>query len=112
MLLGGTVALPVCERSPRRRRRPLLALAVRSRLYEDLRQLLLLDEATVRMAEDSRVFLPVPPLIFILVGFEVGDIADEVEGEALALLVVNKLRSTFNVLAVKAPGFGIEEKKV
>lgn len=33
-------------------------------------------------------------------------IADEVEGEALATLVVNKLRGTFNTLAIKAPGFG------
>ncbi|MDO8443826.1 MAG: chaperonin GroEL [Candidatus Azambacteria bacterium] len=33
-------------------------------------------------------------------------IADEIEGEALATLVVNKLRGVFNVLAVKAPGFG------
>ena len=33
-------------------------------------------------------------------------IADEVEGEALATLVVNKLKGTFNALAVKAPGFG------
>jgi chaperonin GroEL len=33
-------------------------------------------------------------------------IADEIEGEALATLVVNKLRGAFNILAVKAPGFG------
>lgn len=33
-------------------------------------------------------------------------IADDVEGEALATFVVNKLRGTFNVLAVKTPGFG------
>ena len=33
-------------------------------------------------------------------------IADDVDGEALATLVVNKLRGTINVLAVKAPGFG------
>ncbi|MBU0618807.1 chaperonin GroEL [Patescibacteria group bacterium] len=37
-------------------------------------------------------------------------IADEIEGEALATLVVNKLRGSFNVLAVKAPGFGDRRK--
>src|SRR3989339_1509240 len=37
-------------------------------------------------------------------------IADEIEGEALATLVVNKLRGVFNVLAVKAPGFGDRRK--
>jgi chaperonin GroEL len=33
-------------------------------------------------------------------------IAEDIEGEALAMLVVNKLRGTFNAVAVKAPGFG------
>ncbi|MBM9834372.1 chaperonin GroEL, partial [Enterococcus faecalis] len=33
-------------------------------------------------------------------------IADDVDGEALPTLVLNKIRGTFNVVAVKAPGFG------
>ena len=37
-------------------------------------------------------------------------IADDIEGEALTTLVLNKLRGAFNVLAVKAPGFGDRRK--
>src|SRR3989338_3769220 len=39
-------------------------------------------------------------------------IADEIEGEALATFIVNKIRGTFNVLAVKAPGFGDRRKEM
>ena len=39
-------------------------------------------------------------------------IADEIEGEALALLVVNKLKGVFNSIAVKAPGFGDRRKEM
>ncbi len=39
-------------------------------------------------------------------------IADDVEGEALATFVVNKLRGGFNVLAVKAPGYGDRKKEM
>jgi chaperonin GroEL len=39
-------------------------------------------------------------------------IADEVEGDALATLVVNKLRGVFNGVAVKAPGFGDRKKEM
>ncbi len=39
-------------------------------------------------------------------------IADDVEGEALATFVLNKLRGTFSVLAIKAPGFGDRKKEL
>jgi chaperonin GroEL len=39
-------------------------------------------------------------------------VAEEIEGEALATLVVNKLRGTLNVCAVKAPGFGDRRKEI
>ena len=47
---------------------------------------------------------------FIKVSKNLVIVADEIDGEALATLVVNKLRGTFNILAVKAPGFGDRRK--
>ena len=39
-------------------------------------------------------------------------IADDIDGEALAVLIVNKLKGTFNTLAIKAPGFGDRRKEM
>ncbi len=49
---------------------------------------------------------------FIKVSKNLVIVADEIDGEALATLVVNKLRGTFNILAVKAPGFGDRRKAI
>lgn len=49
---------------------------------------------------------------FVKVSKNLVIIADDIEGEALAMLVLNKLKGTFNILAVKAPGFGDRRKQM
>ncbi|MBI2017590.1 chaperonin GroEL [Candidatus Daviesbacteria bacterium] len=68
---------------------------------------ILITDKKISSASDLVPFLEK----FVQVSKNLVIIADEVEGEALALLVVNKLRSSFNVLAVKAPGFGDRRKE-
>jgi len=57
-------------------------------------------------------FLPILEKVVKTGKKEMVVIADDVEGDALATIIVNKLRGTFNVLAVKAPGFGDRKKEM
>ena len=69
---------------------------------------LLITDKKISSIQDLLPFLE----NFVKVSKNLVVIADEIDGEALATLVVNKLRGTFNVLAVKAPGFGDRRKEM
>jgi chaperonin GroEL len=69
---------------------------------------LLLTDKKISSLADLLPFLE----SFVKVSKNLVIVADDVDGEALTTLVVNKLRGTFNVLAIKRPGFGDRAKEM
>ncbi len=75
--------------------------------YEDVR--ILITEKKVASLQE---ILPILEKVAQSGDKELIIIADEIEGDVLATLVVNKLRGTFNARAIKAPGFGDRRKEM